>query len=210
MGGDTPKTATDLFGGGPAPRDTREKLVFTALNLFYEHGFHAVGLDRVLAQVGVTKTTFYNHFESKDDLAVAAVRLRDKWEMDAFARLVKDKAGYDPKAMLLAMFDVLDDWFNHPDYHGCLFITAVSEFPSKHDPIHRAAASHFADSREAIAKMAEAIGIRDTGAFADEWAVLLEGAVVYRQITYDNSAAAVAKRIAEARLNDYLQQKQAP
>ncbi len=205
MGDVTNKSATELFGEGVKPQNTREKLVFKALDLFYEHGFHAVGLDQVLSEVGVTKTTFYNHFESKDDLAVAAVKLRDTWEMDAFNKAVMGKAGYDPKAMLLAMFDVLDDWFNHPDYKGCLFIAACSEFPSKHDPIHAAAASHYADATEAIMKMAEAIGIKDTQAFAEEWVVLLEGAVVYRQITDDNEAGAISKRMAEARLNDYLE-----
>lgn len=205
MDPDKGKTATELFGGGPEPKNTRDRLVFTALNLFYEHGFHAIGLDRVLAEVGVTKTTFYNHFQSKDDLTVAAIKLRDQWESQAFSKAVMDKAGYDPKAMLLSMFDVLDDWFNHPDYHGCLFIAAVSEFPSRHDPIHRAAASHFADFIGAVAKMAEAVGIKDTYAFAKEWVMLLEGTTIYRQITYDNTAAAGSKRIAEARLNDYLE-----
>jgi len=49
---------------------TRERLVLAAHDLFYAEGFHAVGLDRILAEVGVTKTTFYNHFASKDDLVL--------------------------------------------------------------------------------------------------------------------------------------------
>jgi AcrR family transcriptional regulator len=60
------KTAAELFAKVPEPRDTREKILFTALDLFHVHGFHAVGLDRILGAVGVTKTTFYNHFESRD------------------------------------------------------------------------------------------------------------------------------------------------
>ncbi len=194
----------DLFGGGVQPKNTREKLIFTAINLFHEHGFHAVGLDYILAEAKLTKSTFYNHFESRDELALEAVKLRDKWEMEAFVKAVQDKAGYDPKAMLLAMFDVLDDWFNHPDYKGCLFIAACSEFPSRDNPIKRAASSHYADAADGIKKMAEGAGVKDPDALSEEWVLLLEGAVSYRQVTDNNSAALIAKRIAEARLEDYL------
>ena len=40
---------------------------------------------RILAEAGVTKTTFYKHFESRDDLLIAAIRRRDEWEMQAWA-----------------------------------------------------------------------------------------------------------------------------
>src|SRR4030095_10763344 len=55
------------------PASTREGLMDAAVVLFYVHGFHAIGLDRILADVGVTKTTFYNHFESRDALIVAVL-----------------------------------------------------------------------------------------------------------------------------------------
>lgn len=198
------KTYHDLFGGGAKPANTREKLIFKAIDLFNEHGFHAVGLDYILEEAKLTKSTFYNHFESRDELIVEAVKLRDKWEMDAFMKAVQDKAGYNPKAMLLAMFDVIDDWFNLPDYTGCLFITACSEFPDKNHPVKRAASSHYADAKAGIQKMAEGLGIGEADAFASEWVLLLEGATVYRQITDNNSAAKIAKRAAIARLEDYL------
>jgi AcrR family transcriptional regulator len=48
----TSKTAAELFSEIPEPRDTRERILFTALDLFHAHGFHAIGLDRILAEVG--------------------------------------------------------------------------------------------------------------------------------------------------------------
>lgn len=68
-----PKTAAELFSETPEPRNTRERILYTSLDLFYAYGFHAVGLDQILAEVGVTKTTFYNHFESRDELIREAV-----------------------------------------------------------------------------------------------------------------------------------------
>ena len=50
---------------------TRERLLDVAAPLFYERGFHAIGIDNIIDGVGVTKTTFYNPFESKDALELA-------------------------------------------------------------------------------------------------------------------------------------------
>lgn len=186
-----------LFGGGATPRDTRERLLFTALELFKTHGFHAVGLDRVLGEVGVTKTTFYNHFESKDELVLEALRLQDAWESDAFRRAVQARAAYDPKAMLLAAFDVLDEWFTSTEYRGCLFILACAEFPSPDDPIHRVAARFHGFAEEEFARMAAAAGVDDPAALAREWVLLMQGATTNRMVGGDDGAARVARGLAE-------------
>src|SRR5262245_42464997 len=95
------KSVTELFGLPPAPKTGRERLVAAAVELFYRHGFGAVGIDQVIAAAGVTKTTFYKHFESKDDLMVAAVQRRDEWETQAWQRAVRQLAGDDPIKQLL-------------------------------------------------------------------------------------------------------------
>jgi len=198
------KTAAELFGEGAEPRDTRERLLFTALNLFYAHGFHAVGLDRILADVGVTKTTFYNHFESRDQLVLEAVKLRDAWEAASFANRLKEVAGYKPRAMLLGVFDVLDEWFNDPEYRGCIFLTAAAEFPSLHHPVHRVADGHYGLTERTLRDVAAAADAPDPDALAREWVVLVEGAVTYRLITGDNGSARTARSIAARILDEAL------
>lgn len=204
MSEDAGKSAVDLFGKGRQPRDTRERLLFAALDLFYEHGIHAVGLDRILAEVGVTKTTFYNHFPSKDDLVREAVSVRDAWELERFKEEVVQRGGYDPRQMLLAMFDVLDRWFNDPDYRGCIFVAACVEFPSAAHPVHRVAAGHYAKAEGDIRAMAKAAGVTDPESFARQWVMLLEGALVYRLVAGDDGAARVLKPAAEALLAESL------
>jgi AcrR family transcriptional regulator len=125
----THKPVAELFGLPDCPKSGRARLLHMAIELFYTHGFQAVGIDRILAEAGVTKTTFYKHFESKDDLLVAAIRQRDEWESQAIMTAIQKLAGDDPKARLLAFFDVFDVWFNSPDFHGCQFINAAAEFP---------------------------------------------------------------------------------
>src|SRR5690242_11013680 len=133
------KSVTEILGLPDPPRTGRQRLVASAIELFYRHGFGAIGIDRVIAAAGVTKTTFYNHFDSKDDLMVAAVQRRDEWESQAWHRAVQKLAGGDdPRKQLLAMLDVMDLWFNDPDFRGCMFLNTAIEFPNPHDPVHQA------------------------------------------------------------------------
>src|SRR5437588_9744683 len=100
------KSVSELLGLPDPPRTGRERLVAAAIELFYRRGFGAVGVDQVIAAAGVTKTTFYKHFEGKDDLMVAAVQRRDEWESLAWGRAVHRLAGDDdPAGQLLAVLD---------------------------------------------------------------------------------------------------------
>jgi AcrR family transcriptional regulator len=47
------KTAAELLGVQTMPKQQgRERLVVTAVELFYTHGFNAVGIDQVIAAAG--------------------------------------------------------------------------------------------------------------------------------------------------------------
>src|SRR5262245_63130905 len=110
------KPVIELFGLPEPAKTGRERLVHVAIELVYAHGFQAVGVDQVIAAAGVSKTTFYKHFESRDDLLVAAIRTRDEWEMRGFNAALEKLAPDSPRDRLLAIFDVLDTWFNSPDF----------------------------------------------------------------------------------------------
>ncbi|MEO1235916.1 MAG: TetR/AcrR family transcriptional regulator [Planctomycetota bacterium] len=200
----TDKKAYELFGRGIPPQSTRQKLLFTALDLFYTHGIHAVGLDRILAEVGVTKTTFYNHFPSKDDLILECIATRDAWESRWFEEEVEKRGGGDSRAMLLAVFDVLDTWFCGEQFNGCAFLNAAIEFPSPNDPIHRAAAAHMDNSEKWLAELATQAGASEPQRVAEEFSVLIQGSMVTRHAMNRDEAAAVSRRMAEAVLDRYL------
>jgi AcrR family transcriptional regulator len=200
------KSASELFGLPEPPKTGRERLVAAAVDLFYRKGFGAVGVDQVITAAGVTKTTFYKHFEGKDDLMVAAVLRRDEWESLAWDRAVRKLAGDDPVARLLAMIDVMDLWFNDPDFLGCMFLNAAAEFPNPHDPVHQAAAEfkqRTRDQRRDLARTAGADAIA-AEAFADCYTVLIEGALVLRQTHGRNDAARVIRPAVEQLLRTYL------
>jgi AcrR family transcriptional regulator len=201
------KSVWELLGVPDLPVNGRERLLGVAIELFYRNGFNAVGIDQVIAAAGVTKTTFYKHFESKDDLMVAAVHRRDEWESQAWSRAIQQIAGDDPRRQLLALLDVLDLYFNDPDYRGCIFLNAATEFPNPHDPVHQAAAAYKRRARDHWRDLARAAGAADPAAaetFADCYAALIEGALVLRQTHGRNDAARAIRPAVEHLVRTYL------
>ncbi|MBL8990813.1 MAG: TetR/AcrR family transcriptional regulator [Phycisphaerae bacterium] len=157
---------------------SRERIISTAMRLFYDHGFHAVGLDRILDEVGVTKTTFYNHFESKDALIIAVLHERDLQETAEWINALERRHGQAPRPRLLGFFDLLAEWFERPDFKGCLFLKAAAEFPDPRDPIHIAATRHGASLLKIMRDLAARAGAADPDALAAQLMMLLQGAIV--------------------------------
>jgi len=187
------RSVVELLGQPPLPTTGRDRLIAAGMELFYREGFQAVGLDRVIEYAGVTKTTFYKHFEAKDDLVLACVLARDLWETQAMERGVREIAGDDPRGQLIAFFDVLDEWFNDPDFHGCVYINVATEFSDKRSPIHKAGAEHKRKARDYFRNLAAKAGAKDPDEFADHFTILLDGTLVLRHVHGRDDAAQVAR-----------------
>jgi len=59
------------------------KVVNTSIHLFHHHGFHTVGIDKIVKESQIPKATFYNYFHSKERfieicLIVQKERLKEK------------------------------------------------------------------------------------------------------------------------------------
>ncbi len=174
----------------------RDHLVDTALELFGREGYHATGIDRILAKAGVAKMTLYKHFKSKDELILAVLRRRDERFRDWFMRAVERRTK-DPRERLLGCFDVLAEWFAGPKFHGCMFINAAAEFADPGHPIHGASAEHKRVMLAYLRGLAEKAGAADPRALAEGLALLAEGAIVMAHVAGDRDAAAKARRAAE-------------
>lgn len=178
----------------------RDKIVETALDLFYQHGFHATGIEKVLSGADVARMTLYNHFKSKEELIVAVLRRRDENFRDWVVRYVEQKAG-TPRDRLLALFDAHAEWFAEKGFRGCLFINAAAEFAGNSDSIHHAAAEHKRLIISFIRGLAVAAGIQNPDVVADQLALLLEGAIVNAQMSGDAAWAGKARDTAETLLD---------
>ena len=177
----------------------RDRFVTVAAELFARHGFGPVALDAVIAASGVTKTTFYKHFESKDDLILAVLAHQHEVEMAELLADIARRGGPDPRAQILAIFDTFDAWFADTDFRGCMFLNAATEFPQETDPIHQAAIKHGAALHELIQDKCRAAGADAASAatVAAQMLVLMSGAIISRQTAKQHAAAQVARRTAE-------------
>lgn len=173
---------------------TRERLLESAADLFYQQGFQAVGLDRILDAVGITKTAFYKHFESKDELIVAVLEHRDKKDIEDMIAFMKVRGAGDPRRQILALFDHLADWFRQPGFRGCLFMNAATEFPSPNDPIHKAADAHGANIAQEVAKLVVATGHPAPEALTGQIMLMIAGAIASRHAGGQADSAETAKQ----------------
>ena len=186
------------------PRTTRDQLIRTANDLFYRKGFHGVGIDEIIAAVGVTKTTFYNHFPSKDDLVTEVLRWHDRWWRDTFRELLRRHGGDTPRGQLEAVWDAFDEVFGWTEYNGCFFVNVVVQFPLPHDPANQAACEHKQAMEKLLRELAAQAGARDPAAFAAELCLLMEGAYVTRHVVREQKTTDVARRIARGIFDRHL------
>ena len=177
----------------------RDHLVDTALDLFCREGFHATGIDTILAESGVAKMTLYKHFRSKDELILATLRRRDERFRNWFMRAVESRAA-TPRERLLAMFDALGEWAQGRDFTGCMFINASAEFAKRDDPIHAAAAEHKRLVLAYVRDTAAAAGARDADELAWQLTLLMEGAIVMAHVCGATEQAVAKGRKAAASL----------
>jgi AcrR family transcriptional regulator len=182
-------------------RDTRDRLINAAGELFYASGFQAVGLDQIIGAVGITKTAFYKHFESKDDLIIAILDRRDRNDIAEAIAYMRQHGGDDPRRQVLALFDLLVDWFQRPDFRGCFFMNAATEFASPNDPIHRAAAAHGQHVAAEVLLRVQAAGVPDPVLITKQLMLLFSGAIAARHAGGVADAAATARLAAAAILS---------
>jgi AcrR family transcriptional regulator len=160
-----------------AATEARSRLLETACILFYKYGVHAVGIDRVIAEAGVSKATLYRHFPTKDHLVVAYVQLRDqRWRNWMTARVGVLAA--DPVDRPLAVFDAVAERCASGDFRGCAFTNTIVDVADRSHPAHRAAAQHKDQVRAYFAELLADAGVLESEPLAQLWLMLLDGAVV--------------------------------
>ena len=173
----------------------RDQLLETAWLLFYRNGYHATGIDRILADAGVAKMTLYKHFRSKEELILAVLERRNDQFRESFSRFLRAKKRA-PERQLLAVFDWLITWVSSKGFRGCFLQKAMAEYQDLHDPIHRAALAHKTAFHEEIRGMVMETGLSDPKALADQLALLIEGAIVSSHATGSSLPAVQAREAA--------------
>lgn len=178
----------------------RERLLRTAYELFRRNSLNTVGVDRIVAEADVAKTTLYRHFPSKDDLAVSVLRHHEDVWITGWLEQAIERGGKTAGARLLGIFDAFDDWFRRDDYEGCLFTRALLETRDPVNPVRAAAAAGLENVRSLVRRLAEDAGVRDPDVFALQIQMLMLGAIVaavYGHLDAAKQARDVARLLLE-------------
>lgn len=180
----------------------RERILRTAYELFSHRGIRAVGTDEVIHRAGVAKATLYRHFATKNDLVLAVLERREQLWTHGLIEAQSELRGNTPEERLLAIFDVMHEWFQSRDgYEGCSFINVFLELGPDH-PAGRASVAHIDHVRDIVRHRAVAAGLHDVEDFAQSWHILMKGAIILAAVG-DLDAAQHAQKMARALIEQH-------
>ncbi|MGN7881519.1 TetR/AcrR family transcriptional regulator [Ensifer sp. 22460] len=189
--------------------EIRGHLLDTALRLFNLHGYHATGIDFLIAEAGVAKTTLYRHFETKEDLILAALERRDE-QSRAEMRIFVEQRTNDPYERLLATFDFLEASVRDKQFRGCIFMSAAGEHKEAVDPVFRAALMHKRLVLAYFEELAHAARFAEPKRIADTINLLHEGATAIAQMTRTGEPVRQSKRMAVSLLAQEMRASSEP
>ena len=155
----------------------KEEIVQKSLDIFYRHGFHATGVDLIVKETGISKTTIYANFKNKDGLIQAVLARRDENFRQWLTTRVEQLATSDTD-MLFCVFDALDEWFNDKDFSSCMFIKASSEFQHAEHPIYQQSVAHKLKLKAYFIELAKLADIGEPENIANYMVLLKEGAII--------------------------------
>jgi AcrR family transcriptional regulator len=139
--------------------EARERILRTAYELFTHHGVISVGVDRIVADATVAKTTLYRHFRSKDELAVAVLERHEEIWTHGWLEREADRRSESPQQRLTTVFDLLEEWFRDEDYAGCLFTNTLLETHDRSSPVRAAAIAGFVGIYDVLRRFATEAGV---------------------------------------------------
>jgi AcrR family transcriptional regulator len=172
------------------------RVLAAAARLFYERGIHAVGVDLIAAEAGVTKKTLYDRFGSKEQIVVEYLADRDeRWRAFLTERL--DAARPEPGEQVLAVFDASREWAAELSPKGCSMVNAHAEIS---DPAHPVITGQKQWMLALFTRLASDIAPERADALARALMLLHEGALVAHGLGIFPDAIAHAREQARALL----------
>lgn len=171
----------------------KERIIETASDLFYNQGYNQTGINQIISDAGVAKASMYQHFRSKEEIAVAYLIARHSMWMGKLNDSVSVQN--TAKGKVIGCFDYLAEWLNEVNYRGCGWQNIITDLPKDHDKIRDQAIFHKNDLRKWIHGL-----LKDEGKYleaeelGDEILILIEGAIILSQIQKDNWPIVSAKR----------------
>ncbi len=157
-------------------KDKQVDILEAATKLFSRYGYHAVGVDRIIADSGVAKMTFYKYFPSKENLIESVLERRDKHIRDTINIGVAKRR--TPNTKIKAIFEWYENWFETKDFYGCMFIKASEESPDIASKIMAISKGHKLWLKDLISHLLEDCSIKSHEQMAIHVLAILDGLTV--------------------------------
>lgn len=179
------------------PSAVRDRILATAAKLFYRNGVHAVGVDRVVDESGIAKTSLYRHFGSKDALVAAFLEQEDAdfWrQWDEIASSYAD----DPRKELDAYLGWIEERLRRRNYRGCPQLNVAAELPDPRHPARRVAEAHKIKMRDRFSRLAKRLGLKHANQVGGQLALAFDGAFISAPLTDGEELAAILRQTVRA------------
>jgi AcrR family transcriptional regulator len=178
--------------------NVKERVIQTASRLFYENGYNQTGINQIIEESQVAKASLYQHFRSKQDIAVAYLNHRHYWWMDQLTNFVAKEPNANRK--ILGSFDFLSHWLENAAFRGCGFQNIIADLPREHSKIKQEVLFHKNELIRWIQNVLEEDSKYATDnipALARQIFVLIDGAIISAQIQNDVWPITSAKSVCE-------------
>jgi AcrR family transcriptional regulator len=137
--------------GRPAVFD-RGAALWAAMKLFWERGYEGTSFDDLIAVMGISASSFYNSFGSKEELYCEATRSYLEWAGQWFFAILNDPS-IDTKTAFARLFEATAEEFTRGDHPlGCMISLAGTHCPPGMKNIRDMMAEHRAFSEGAMAE----------------------------------------------------------
>jgi AcrR family transcriptional regulator len=182
----------------PVFKDEKLEIVRWAFDRFYEEGFHAAGIDSVMAGSGISKHTVHEYFSSKEELIEAVL---EYYGAGIGCQLFDPaiSASDDPRQQILAFFDVLKAAIDETPVRGCLGIRAAQEYLGKHENIAALGRNAALGVEQRFIEICERARFGEPEKLGKEINILFQGALLLSQV-HGNSSPFVSAKSAVAAL----------
>lgn len=183
----------------------KDHLIDVASRLFNQYGFHQTGIDLIMKESGVSKTTMYKYFKTKEDLILEILQRRSVILKSALINSIEMEQAKHPNQPLHTyipmIFDATEEWIKSGEFYGCNFVRASSEYSVGNDCIRKYAVQHKSEIQAYIRSLLADHPTDTPEDLAGQITLILDGAIVSAQVRDDKNAVQKAKTILAAILN---------
>ncbi|WP_439182390.1 TetR/AcrR family transcriptional regulator [Carboxylicivirga taeanensis] len=131
----------------------QERILDTAKELFHKQGYNSTGINQIIRDSKVAKASFYDHYKSKEELAIAYLNHRHNTWLEGLQHELSQVENTHGK--ILKAFDYLKTMNIKEDFSGCVFLNMLAELKTSNLRIHQIIQEHKTEVQNLFSELIE-------------------------------------------------------